>query len=134
VRLAPFADWIAANTTLPTPGDANRNGVIDADDFALLDRGYANGLFGWSNGDFSGDGVVGEADYLILDSTFAQAGNALTPALLAEREATFGSEYVESLLVAIPEPGSALALAGWAVAGLAGRQRQRRGLTGKRKG
>jgi hypothetical protein len=69
------------NVRLPStlPGDANRNGVIDRDDFALTDRGLAKGLTGWSNGDFNGDDAVTPADLAILNASFA----AQSPAAIA---------------------------------------------------
>jgi hypothetical protein len=77
---------------------------LGPDDYALLDRGYAKHLAGWSNGDFNADGVVDSADYLILDSGVLARG-AFDPGLLAEREAQFGPGYVADLLAAVPEPG-----------------------------
>jgi hypothetical protein len=60
-------------------GDANRNGRIDADDYALTDRGRARGLAGWGNGDFNGDGVVNATDYALIDASYASAGGLFEP-------------------------------------------------------
>ena len=57
-------------------GDANLDGVIGPDDFALIDRGAAMGLSGWSNGDFDEDGDVDSADYSIINNAFAQQNGA----------------------------------------------------------
>jgi hypothetical protein len=58
------------------PGDANLNGVIDRDDFALIDRGAAMGLSGFQNGDFNLDGAINSADYSIIYNSFAAQGGA----------------------------------------------------------
>jgi autotransporter-associated beta strand protein len=86
-------------------GDANLDGTVDADDYALIDRGFARGMTGWTGGDFDYDGTVGPADYLLIDRVFAQThGGTLAADLLTRREAQFGPAYVASLIAAIPEP------------------------------
>ncbi|HZZ42480.1 MAG TPA: dockerin type I domain-containing protein [Tepidisphaeraceae bacterium] len=92
------------------PGDANGDGVVNADDYALIDRGFAGQRVGWSNGDFNSDGLVDANDYLIIDTAYAQL-HPMTPDFLASREAEFGEGYVSQLLAAVPEPTS-LAVAG----------------------
>jgi Dockerin type I domain len=89
----------------PIPGDVNGDGLLNADDYALIDRGYAAGLTGHVNGDLNGDGVVNAADFLIIDTAFAKAnGDILSPDFLAERDAQFGAGYVAELEAAVPEP------------------------------
>lgn len=106
-------------------GDANLDGKVNADDFARADRGRAKGLSGWVNGDFNYDGTVNAADYLLMDSTYVSQGGPLSPALLAEREAQFGIQYVNELMAAVPEPtGMGLCGAAAMVAGMR-RRRQR---------
>ncbi|HZZ43280.1 MAG TPA: dockerin type I repeat-containing protein [Tepidisphaeraceae bacterium] len=92
---------------LTLPGDANYDGKINADDYALIDRGFGKQLAtpGWSDGDFNGDGVVNAADYMIIDTQLGLQGG-FTPSFLAERESEFGDAYVTSLLAAVPEPAS----------------------------
>jgi hypothetical protein len=88
-----------------TEGDADLDGTIDADDFALVDRGHARQLPGWSAGDFNADGAVTTADYLFLDAAFAaQSGGTLSTAFLSMRETQFGADYLSSLVTSIPEP------------------------------
>lgn len=110
--------YLLANLT----GDANLDGRIGPDDYALLDRGFAKHLTGWGNGDFNNDGVVNQADYLMIDATYAQQEGGLSPEFLAGREAQFGADYVTSLGTAVPEPGvlSVVAVVGM----LAGRRRR----------
>lgn len=108
-------------------GDANFDGLINADDFVLIDRGLGrsltNGTAHWTDGDFNFDGDVTPADYLLIDRVFAQQTGTLSPDFLAQREAQFGSDYVTQLLVSVPEPS----LIGFGVGAitLAGRRRRR---------
>jgi hypothetical protein len=92
-------------------GDANQDGLVGPDDYALLDRGLAKHLSGWGNGDFNGDGAIDAADYLLIDTQYAQQqGGTLSPGLLADREARFGAGYVAALTAAVPEPATLSAL------------------------
>jgi autotransporter-associated beta strand protein len=102
-------------------GDANLDGKVNADDYALVDRGMAKHLTGWVNGDFNYDGVVNAADYLLMDRGYALQGGALTPGMLAEREEEFGEGYVEELVASVPEPGMGVLVVG---VGLMGRRRR----------
>jgi autotransporter-associated beta strand protein len=88
-------------------GDANLDGVVNRDDFALVDRGAAKGLAGWLNGDFDYDGVSCAApDYALMDKAFLLNGGALSPSDLADRAARFGDAYVSGLIASVPEPAS----------------------------
>jgi hypothetical protein len=100
-------------TTLP--GDANLDGKINADDYTLLDRSFAQNLPNphWTNGDFNYDGVIDQQDYLLIDRSFYQA-QGFSPGFLSERESQFGPAYVTQLLTSIPEP-SLLAACGLAL-------------------
>jgi hypothetical protein len=124
-------------------GDANLDGTVDADDYALVDRGFAldllnnnttphasandQGLFSqWQDGDFDYNGIVNAADYLILDRGFLFVQPAAaSPAFLADREARFGPDYVAALAASVPEPTS-LGLAIAASLPLAARRRRSR--------
>ncbi len=56
-------------------GDANIDGVVDADDYFLADSGYITQAGGWCNGDFNYDGRMDSDDYFLIDSAFiGQAG------------------------------------------------------------
>jgi hypothetical protein len=87
------------------PGDANLDGSVDPDDYALLDRGFATGGESWWEGDFNYDGRVDQDDYLVLDTLYGQA-HGFSAGLLAQRESRFGPAHVSQLLVSIPEPST----------------------------
>jgi len=53
-----------------TTRDANLDGVINADDYFLIDSGYITQAKGYHNGDFNYDGVINADDYFLIDSTF----------------------------------------------------------------
>src|SRR6185503_3397488 len=59
-------------------GDANVNGVLDADDYAQIDSGFASQSTGYLNGDFNYSGGAPNADdYFIIDKTFADQDTPL---------------------------------------------------------
>jgi hypothetical protein len=95
-------DAITVKTTFY--GDANLDGAIDADDYALLDRGFAAHAGTWQAGDFDYDGQVTSADYLLIDRAFFDQAQGFGPGFLAMREAQFGGAYVSALLASVPEP------------------------------
>jgi autotransporter-associated beta strand protein len=120
--LANFAGQIVDATSLLIKytwyGDANFNGRVDRDDYALLDRGRSKGLTGWNNGDFNYSGTITTADYLLIDRSFLLQSGTLAPdfrTLLAERESQFGPDYAAALLTSVPEPSSLLAACGLAL-------------------
>jgi hypothetical protein len=58
-------------------GDADLNGKIDADDYFLIDKGFASQLGGYRNGDFDQNGVVDADDYFLIDRAFAEQSTVL---------------------------------------------------------
>jgi hypothetical protein len=77
-------DDVSLVQTSMLAGDANLNGRIDSDDFALIDRGFSKHLTGWGNGDFNDDGVVDGADYQMINGSFAQAAHGPVLAVVPE--------------------------------------------------
>jgi hypothetical protein len=66
-------------------GDANTDGVVDGDDYALIDNGFNNQLTGWGNGDFNYSGNVDADDYALIDFAFnTQRGGKSPPATVPE--------------------------------------------------
>jgi hypothetical protein len=78
-------------------GDANADGAADYADFAVLRDGYGRSAALYSHGDFTFDGVVGAADFLVLFPRLT----GLTAGQRAEVE-----DFARTRNV--PEPGGAL--------------------------
>ncbi|MCY2953455.1 MAG: GEVED domain-containing protein [Planctomycetota bacterium] len=51
-------------------GDANLDGLINADDYFLVDSGYITQAKGYYNGDFNYDGTINADDYFMIDSAY----------------------------------------------------------------
>jgi len=51
-------------------GDANLDGVVNADDYFLVDNGFLSQGKGYRNGDLNYDGVVNADDYFLIDGAF----------------------------------------------------------------
>jgi hypothetical protein len=60
-------------------GDADFNGVVNFDDYARIDAGFALNRTGWFNGDFDGNGVINFDDYSLIDLAFNSQGSSLRP-------------------------------------------------------
>jgi autotransporter-associated beta strand protein len=90
-------------------GDANLNGRIDADDYALIDYYSTNpnkitgGDYGFTRGDFNYDGSIDADDYALIDSAVKRQGVAFQTRPLSA---------AASSLVAVPEPAMGFALVG----------------------
>jgi hypothetical protein len=89
-------------------GDANLDGVIDANDYLLLDDNFNAGgaLTGWYNGDFNYDGVINGDDYTLIDNAFNTQGSvsfasgSAGPAEMIASE----TEQIAGGSTAVPEP------------------------------
>ena len=58
-------------------GDADLNGILNADDYARIDAGFATHAQGYENGDFDLSGAINSDDYFYIDYTFSNQGSAL---------------------------------------------------------
>jgi hypothetical protein len=105
-RLGYLDSGAALSVRLTLAGDANLDGVLNADDYVLLDRGYATGGAFWWQGDFNYDGLIDQQDYLLIDSTLGLVQQGFSPGFLSARESQFGPAYVSSLLASVPEPAT----------------------------
>ena len=63
-------------------GDLNLSGNINADDYFIIDKGFAQGSTLAANGDLNFDGKINADDYFVIDRGFASQGTPLsaTPA------------------------------------------------------
>ncbi|MCY2952159.1 MAG: lamin tail domain-containing protein [Planctomycetota bacterium] len=62
-------------------GDANLDGIVNADDYFFVDSGFVIQQGGYENGDLNYDGVVNADDYFLIDSAFIiQSGPLAAPA------------------------------------------------------
>ncbi|MCY2952087.1 MAG: lamin tail domain-containing protein [Planctomycetota bacterium] len=60
-------------------GDANLDGIVNADDYFLVDSGFITQQPGYENGDMNYDGTVNADDYFLIDSAYiAQSGQLAT--------------------------------------------------------
>jgi hypothetical protein len=91
-------------------GDANLDGIVNADDYFLADSGYVTQKGSWYNGDFNYDGTVNADDYFLIDSAF-----------IGQTAALSNASRITHHLSPIPEPSSLL----WAVGTLALLRRRR---------
>ena len=56
-------------------GDANIDGIVNADDYFLIDTGFITQTPGFYHGDFNYDNIINADDYFLIDSAFlAQTG------------------------------------------------------------
>jgi len=84
-------------------GDANLDGMINADDYARIDNGYAAQAGDFYNGDFDYNGVVDSDDYFQIDRSFSTQGGALgAPAIVEAQPAS--SSQVEAVTLSEPAP------------------------------
>mgnify|MGYP000333166257 CR=1 FL=1 len=51
-------------------GDADLNGVVNADDYFLIDKGITRGPVSYATGDFDYNGIIDSRDYQLLDRSF----------------------------------------------------------------
>jgi len=58
-------------------GDAQLDGVVNADDYFLIDAGFITQAPGYYHGDFNYDGVCNADDYFLIDSAFFAQGQPL---------------------------------------------------------
>jgi hypothetical protein len=81
--------------TTQIPGDANRDGAVNADDAAIVAKNWGQAVSGGARmGDFDGDGMVGAADASILAANWGTTAKGTGP-------------------TSVPEPGGMTMLVGY---------------------
>ncbi|MGE5608698.1 MAG: hypothetical protein ACM359_05570, partial [Bacillota bacterium] len=58
-------------------GDVDLNGVVDGDDYFLIDAGFISGMDQYRNGDVDLNGVIDGDDYFLVDSAFISQNGVL---------------------------------------------------------
>ncbi|MGE5609826.1 MAG: hypothetical protein ACM359_11265, partial [Bacillota bacterium] len=64
-------------------GDVDLNGIVDGDDYFLIDSGFISKLDQYRNGDVDLNGVIDGDDYFLVDSAFIGQGASSASATLA---------------------------------------------------
>jgi hypothetical protein len=76
--------WDAVIQRLVPVGDANLDGVADANDLAILEANYGlTGNIYWQQGDLNGDGIVNAADFTLLGQNAGPSVGQQAQAFLA---------------------------------------------------
>jgi len=79
-------------------GDANVDGVVNADDYFRIDIGWMAQLTGWYNGDFDYDNAVTADDYFIIDRSYLGQGLPKPPMTVSgEAAVDEGTPYTLTL-------------------------------------
>lgn len=110
-------------------GDANLDGVVDLDDYRLMDAGYLAGFDGvtkvatWTTGNFNYDGIVDYKDYALADAALLNQGSPLADEMITLHTAEFGSAFTNAFNAAVPEPASLTILAAGAAGLISTRRR-----------
>jgi hypothetical protein len=104
---SPWIDSVLFRLPQRLAGDANRDGTVNATDFALLAGNFgAQSGADWSRGDFNADGAVNGSDFALLAGNFGKSGG--DPPVFGSGGAAFLSASESS---AVPEPSTLWLLA-----------------------
>ena len=107
--LATAHDLVSWTYLVIRPGDANRDGRVDAADLNILALNWQQGEREWEDAEFTGDGTVdaGDLNLLALNWQFGVDGNDLGASGLFNN--ALGTARPEGSL-RVPEPGTLLLL------------------------
>ena len=64
-------------------GDTNFDGLVNADDYGNIDRGFISQKPGWFNGDFNYDGIINADDYGSIDRAFIGQSGQLSRSVIS---------------------------------------------------
>ncbi|MHC4983842.1 MAG: PEP-CTERM sorting domain-containing protein, partial [Planctomycetota bacterium] len=73
-----FDDVHVATGVPSIPGDANKDGLVDVQDFTILKHNLGQ-AGGWGLGNFNGDAIVDTQDFTILKAHLGEGGSAAVP-------------------------------------------------------
>jgi hypothetical protein len=104
IILSHFANEVVTDNSILVKytynGDFNLSGSVDADDYSLIDTGFANALPGMQNGDINLSGGPPDADdYALIDFAFATQSGPLavsTPLELGDSASITPAKAVRS--------------------------------------
>ncbi len=106
-------------------GDANLDGVVSGDDFAILVGNLGKSAAAWDKGDFNYDGVVSGNDFALLVSNLGKAANGADVTLPASDLAAIDAfAAANGLMADVPEPATMSVLALGAIGVLSRRRRR----------
>ncbi len=77
--LAVFSDSRGVVVKYTWLGDLDGNGMVNADDYARIDAGFASRATGYGNGDIDYRGSINSDDYFYIDLGFSSQGTPLAP-------------------------------------------------------
>jgi autotransporter-associated beta strand protein len=101
---------VPANSVLVTYalyGDANLDGVVSGDDFAILVGNLGKSVSGWDQADFNHDGLVSGDDFAALVGNLGKASNGPAITIPAGDYAAIDAfAAANGLMAGVPEPGS----------------------------
>jgi hypothetical protein len=108
-------------------GDANLDGFVNGEDFAILASNFNQSVTGWDRGDFNYDGTVNGEDFLDLASNFNQGvSGAASAGDVAALDAFAAANGLALPTSSVPEPASASIVVAASVGFLAARRARRR--------
>ncbi len=88
-------------------GDANLDGVVNGNDFAILATHLGRALKSWDQGDFTYAGAVSGEDFALLISNLGKADNGADVAIApADWTAIDAFAEANGLMADVPEPAS----------------------------
>jgi uncharacterized repeat protein (TIGR03803 family)/autotransporter-associated beta strand protein len=88
-------------------GDANLDGVVNADDFTILIGNLGKTATSWDKGDFNYDGVVNADDFTALLGNLGKSANGADITLpAADLAAIDAFAAANGLMADVPEPGT----------------------------
>ncbi len=85
-------------------GDANLDGVVNGDDFAILAGNLGKSVSGWDEGDFNYDGVVNGDDFAALVGNLGRQSNGDLVVLSAGYAAIDAFAAAHGMSDDVPEP------------------------------